>query len=135
VQGVPTYIICSSTKFPTPQFAALVVEATGVADRDGQAVLGVLERLLNAGNAGRIAPPDTCRRPTWPRDSGLLSPLGTHVEILLDLLTSAAQYWASLDCANATPGKPIATTASRPFREVFMILSIARSIEPRRIVR
>ena len=29
------------------------------------------------------------------------------------LPTSAAQYWASIDCANATPGKPIATTASQ----------------------
>src|SRR3981189_505323 len=50
-----------------------------------QAVLGVLERLLNAGNAGRIARLTLIDGRPGLETLGLLSPLGTHVEILLVL--------------------------------------------------
>src|SRR5262245_14128330 len=45
------------------------------------------------------------------------------------LLTSAEQYLASLNWANAMPGRAAAATTNRLFRGAFMISSIARTIE------
>ena len=69
MQGVPTYIIWSVDQVSTPQLPALVVEATGVADRDGRPYLASSSAFSMPGMPAL----------------GLLSPLGTHVEILLVL--------------------------------------------------
>ena len=91
-----------------------------------QVELGVLERLLDRRNAGGVARLALLDGGLGVDVLRLLSRLELWSRYCWYLATSALQYAASLDWANAVAGSDNSAAASRILVNVFMIFSIAR---------